>query len=277
MDFLLELLSEEIPARMQEKACADLARLFGDEIAKAGLIANGLETYATPRRLALIARGLPEATKAVSEETKGPRVGAPPQALEGFLRKTGLTADQLTERDGILYAVVDKPGRSTAAVLAEAIPAIVRAFPWPKSMRWGEGSLRWVRPLQGVVALFGEEIVPFEIDGIASGAATVGHRFHHPGPITIGSADDYAFKLRTAHVILDPAERRAIIEAGAAEAAAAQGLSVVPDPGLVAEKCRAHRMAGAVAGQFRSGLPRRPARGDPAHHAHQPEIFRVRG
>src|SRR5687768_15864256 len=183
--FLLELLSEEIPARMQEKASADLARLFVEEIAKSGLRAEALETYATPRRLALIARGLPLATQAVSEETKGPRASAPPQALEGFLRKTGLAREQLVERDGVLFAVVDKPGRAAAAVLAEAIPAIVRAFPWPKSMRWGEASaaaesLRWVRPLQGIVALLGEEIVDFEIAGVRSGAATVGHRFHHP-------------------------------------------------------------------------------------------------
>ena len=145
--------------------------------AEAGLKAEAIETFATPRRLALIARGLPEATEAVSEELKGPRTGAPPQALEGFLRKTGLTQDQLVERDGVWFATIDKPGRATAEVLAEAIPAIVRAFPWPKSMRWGEASastesLRWVRPLQGIVALLGDEVVDFEIAGVASGAAT---------------------------------------------------------------------------------------------------------
>ena len=239
-DFLLELLSEEIPARMQEKASADLARLFAEELAKAGLKPESLTSYVTPRRLALIARGLPVETAAVSEETKGPKVGAPPQALEGFLRKTGLTADQLVERDGTLFAVVEKPGRATSEVLAEAIPAIVRGFPWPKSMRWGTASsstssLRWVRPLQGVVALLGDDVVPFEIDGIASGAATVGHRFHHPGIITIGNADDYEAKLRACHVIVDPAERRDMIRTRAAELAAEAGLSVVPDEGLVAE------------------------------------------
>jgi glycyl-tRNA synthetase beta chain len=234
-DFLLELLSEEIPARMQDKASADLARLFADEIAKSGLKAGRIESYATPRRLALIARGLPMATEAVVEEIKGPRASAPPQALEGFLRKTGLTRDQLVERDGVLFAVIEKPGRATADVLAEAVPAIVRAFPWPKSMRWGSGNLRWVRPLQGIVALFGDDVVPFAIDGVESGAATLGHRFHHPGPITIGNADDYAEKLRLCHVILDPAERRQIIADGAAKAAAAAGLSVVPDEGLLAE------------------------------------------
>ncbi|TVV75159.1 glycine--tRNA ligase subunit beta [Sphingomonas solaris] len=244
-DFLLELLSEEIPARMQEKAAADLARLFAAEIAKAGLVATGLESHATPRRLALIARGLPLATEAVSEEVKGPRADAPAQALAGFLGKTGLTREQLVERPDakgnmILFAVTSRPGRATAEVLAAAVPAIVRAFPWPKSMRWGTASastasLRWVRPLQGIVALLGDDLVPFEIDGISSGTATLGHRFHHPGPITIGNADDYAFKLRAAHVILDAAERRAIIAGGAAKAAAAAGLTVVPDEGLVAE------------------------------------------
>jgi len=239
-DFLLELLSEEIPARMQEKASADLQRLFEAEIAKAGLAAEGIETYATPRRLALIARGLPAATEAVSEETKGPKSSAPPQALEGFLRKTGLTREQLTERDGVLFAIVEKPGRATADVLAEAITAIVRGFPWPKSMRWGKASastasLRWVRPLQGIVALLGEDVVPFEIDGVQSGAVTYGHRFHHPGAITIGSTKDYAEKLRACHVILDPAERRGIIEGGTRALAEARGLSVIPDAGLVAE------------------------------------------
>jgi len=239
-DFLLELLSEEIPARMQEKASADLARLFEAEIAKAGLAAEAVKAYTTPRRLALIARGLPAATQAVSEETKGPKISAPPQALEGFLRKTGLTREQLVERDGTLFAIVEKPGRATAEVLAEAVRSIVRAFPWPKSMRWGAASastasLRWVRPLQNIVALFGEEVVPFEIDGIHAGATTFGHRFHHPGPITIGSAKDYAEKLRACHVILDLAERRGIIEGGARALADARGLSVIPDPGLVAE------------------------------------------
>jgi glycyl-tRNA synthetase beta chain len=239
-DFLLELLSEEIPARMQAKAQADLARLLSEQLAAAGLQAESIETFATPRRLALIARNLPAETSAVSEEVKGPRASAPPQALEGFLRKTGLSRDQLVERDGVLFAVTDKPGRATSAVLAEAIPAVIRAFPWPKSMRWGEASastesLRWVRPLQGIVALFGEEIVDFEIAGVRSGAATVGHRFHHPGAITIGSANDYVEKLLACRVVVDPAERRRIIGEGARAAAAAGGLALVEDDGLLAE------------------------------------------
>jgi glycyl-tRNA synthetase beta chain len=239
-DFLLELLSEEIPARMQRKAQQDLAHLFSEQLSRAGLAAEAVETYATPRRLVLIARGLPAETAAVREETKGPRASAPPQALEGFLRKTGLTQDQLEARDGIYYAVVDKPGRASSAVLAEAIPTIVRAFPWPKSMRWGEASAstespRWVRPLQGIVALLGEEIVDFEIAGVRSGAATLGHRFHHPGQITIGGAHDYLEKMQACHVVVDPAERRRIVAEGAGAAAAAAGFTLVEDEGLVAE------------------------------------------
>jgi len=239
-DFLLELRSEEIPARMQVKAREDLARLFGEEIAKAGLIAQSIETFATPCRLAIIARGLPLATEAVSEERKGPRANAPEAALAGFLRSTGLTREQLVERDGVFFATIEKPGRATAHVLAEAIPAIVHAFPWPKSMRWGAAShstesLRWVRPLQGIVALLGEEIVPCTVDGIESGAVTMGHRFHHSGPITIGSADDYVEKLRARHVIVQFPERCALIRDGAAQVAADAGLSVIPDEGLVVE------------------------------------------
>lgn len=239
-DFLLELRSEEIPARMQVKAKEDLARLFNDALAKAGLAAASVETFATPRRLALIATGLPLATDAVSEETKGPKVGAPPQAMEGFLRKTGLTQDQLIERDGVYFAVVEKAGRQTADVLAEAIPAIIRAFPWPKSQRWGAASastesLRWVRPLQGIVAILGDDVVPCEIEGITSGTTTMGHRFHHNGAVTIGNAGDYAEKLRNAHVLVHFSERCALIRDGAKAAAAAAGLTLVEDEGLVVE------------------------------------------
>ena len=239
-DFLLELRSEEIPARMQAGARAELEKLFRAQMAAAGLEVGALTIWSTPRRLALIARDLPHATAAVSEEVKGPRTSAPPQALEGFLRKTGLTQDQLQDRDGIWFAVIDKPGRATPDVLAEAIPAIVRAFAWPKSMRWGKDSkssesLRWVRPLSGIVALFGEELVPCEIGGVVSGFATRGHRFHCPGEITIGSAADYADKLRACHVIVDHEERQAIIRDGAARAAADAGLALVADEGLVVE------------------------------------------
>ena len=239
-DFLLELRSEEIPARMQAKAKDDLVRLFTEALAKAGLAAETVEAFATPRRLALIAKGLPLETQAVSEETKGPKVGAPPQAMEGFLRKTGLNEDQLVERDGVYFAVVEKPGRKTADVLAEAIPAIIRAFPWPKSQRWGAASastesLRWVRPLQGIIALLGDDVVACEIDGIVSGRETMGHRFHSTGPVEIANAAAYVEALRAAHVIVHYSERTAIIRDGAAAAAKAAGLTLVEDEGLVAE------------------------------------------
>ncbi len=239
-DFLLELRSEEIPARMQAGARDNLAKLFTAELAKAGLSAGEIVTYAGPRRLALIARGLPAATEAVSEEVKGPRASAPPQALEGFLRKIGLTREQLTERDGVLFAITEKPGRATAEVLAEAIPAIVRAFPWPKSMRWGAESastesMRWVRPLHAIVALFGGEVVPFEIAGITSGNVTRGHRFHAPAEIVLTGADTYVEQLRAAKVLVDQDERAAIIRARASALAAEAGLELVEDEGLVAE------------------------------------------
>ena len=239
-DFLLELRSEEIPARMQATARADLARLFGKALESAGLKPGAIDVWSTPRRLALIARALPLATDAVSEEVKGPRTSAPPQALEGFLRKTGLSAEQLTDRDGVWFAVIEKPGRATADVLAEAIPALIRAFPWPKSQRWGvdslsSESLRWVRPLSGIIALLGGEVIPCAISGIVSGRETMGHRFHHSGAITIDGADDYAPKLRTAHVILDHVEREGIVREGARAAASAAGLVLVEDEGLVIE------------------------------------------
>ncbi|QOV95080.1 glycine--tRNA ligase subunit beta [Novosphingobium sp. ES2-1] len=239
-DFLLELRSEEIPARMQAGARADLEKLFRKQLDAAGLKAGEITVWSTPRRLALIARDLPLATEAVSEETKGPKTSAPEQALEGFLRKTGLTKDQLTERDGVWFAITEKPGRATKDVLAEAIPAIIRAFPWPKSQRWGAASLsteslRWVRPLSGIVAILGEDLVECEIGGVKSGYATLGHRFHHAGEITIGSANDYAEKLRACHVIVDHVEREAMVREKAKTAAEAAGLVLVEDEGLVIE------------------------------------------
>ena len=268
-DFLLELRSEEIPARMQARAREDLSKLFTAELAKAGIATSAIVTYATPRRLTLIARDLPLETAAVSEETKGPKTSAPPQALEGFLRKTGLTREQLIDRNGTLFAVTEKPGRATAAVLADAIPAIVRAFPWPKSMRWGDASastesLRWVRPLQGIVALLGEEIVPFEIAGIASGAATLGHRFHHPYQITIGGAHDYVEKLRACHVIVDHDERATLIRDHAREAAAQAGLELIEDEGLVAENAGLTEWPIPLLGQF-----------DPAFLDVPPEVIQL--
>ena len=239
-DFLLELLSEEIPARMQARARNDLARLFAEGMEAAGLATGAIDTHSTPRRLVLIAHDVGDATQAAREEIKGPRSSAPPQALEGFLRKTGLTRDQLEERDGILFAAVERPGRAAAEVIAEAVKGIVADFPWPKSMRWGpnsskSSSLRWVRPLHGIVAILGEQIVPIAIDGVRSGATTVGHRFHHPGAITIGGAHDYAQKLRACHVIVDQDERERLIRDSAAKVAAEAALTLLDDEGLVVE------------------------------------------
>ncbi|WP_296676251.1 glycine--tRNA ligase subunit beta [Novosphingobium sp.] len=239
-DFLLELRSEEIPARMQAAARETLEKLFRKEMDNAGIALDEVTVWSTPRRLALIVRGLPKATAAVNEEIKGPREGAPPQALEGFLRKTGLAESDLSARDGVLYAVIEKPGRPVADVLAEAIPAIIRAFTWPKSQRWGAASiasdsLRWVRPLSAIVAILGDQLIECEVGGVRSGFVTRGHRFHCPGEITIGGAGDYAEKLRAGHVIVDHAERQDLIRAGSARAAAAAGLVMVEDEGLVIE------------------------------------------
>ena len=240
VDFLLELLSEEIPARMQAGARNDLARLLAEELEELGVAAEAIDVWSTPRRLALVARGLPVETQAVSEEIKGPRTSAPPQALEGFLRKVGLPHEQLQERDSVWFAIVEKPGRPMRDLLGPIVERIIRGFPWPKSMRWGASSastasLRWVRPLHGIVALLGEEIVPIQIDGITSGATTLGHRFHHPGPITVGGAHDYAEKLRACHVIVDHEEREKLVRQGAAKAATGAGLQLVADEGLVVE------------------------------------------
>src|SRR6476660_5515380 len=225
-DFLLELRSEEIPARMQAKARNDLSRLFAEAMEAAGLATGAIATHSGPRRLVLIAREVAAATEASREELKGPRVSAPAQALDGFLRKTGLSKAQLEDREGVWFAAVERPGRTAADVISEAVGTIVADFPWPKAMRWGDGDLRWVRPLHGIVALLGEEIVPVEIDGIASGATTVGPRFHHPGDITIGGASDYVEKLRACHVIVDQEERERLIREGAQGAAAAAGLTL---------------------------------------------------
>ena len=243
-DFLLELRSEEIPARMQAGARAELEKLFRREMDAAGVEAGEITVWSTPRRLALIARGLPLATEAVSEELKGPPIGAPDQAVDGFCRKAGVAKADLETREvkgrETYFAVKNVPGRATADLLAEAIPAIIRDFSWPKSMRWGDASistesLRWVRPLSGIVALLGEEVVDCEVHGVTSGAVTLGHRFHHSGDITIGNADDYAMKLRAGHVIVDHQERQDLIRSGAAMVAKEAGLRLVEDEGLVIE------------------------------------------
>ncbi len=249
-DFLLELLSEEIPARMQARARNDLARLFAEATGGAGLKTGAVDVFSGPRRLVLIARDVAQATEASREELKGPRASAPPQALEGFLRKTGLERGQLEERDGVLFAVVEREGKAAGDVLAEAVKRIVADFPWPKSMRWGVGDLKWVRPLHGIVAMLGEAIVPVEVEGVASGATTVGHRFHHPGQIAVGGASDYVEKLRACHVIVDQAEREALIRKGAAKAAADAGLTLLEDEGLVVENAGLTEWPVPLVGRF---------------------------
>ncbi|MGY6636610.1 MAG: glycine--tRNA ligase subunit beta [Erythrobacter sp.] len=243
-DFLLELRSEEIPARMQAGARAELEKLFVRELAAAGVAADNITVWSTPRRLALIAHGLPLATEAVNEEAKGPPEGAPDAAIDGFCKKNGITREALELRDVkgrmTYFAVVNTPGRAMADVLSAAVPAIIRDFSWPKSMRWGAASistesLRWVRPLSGIIALLDGEVVPCAVDGIAAGRETYGHRFHSSGAITIDGVDDYAEKLRAAHVIVDHEERARLIREGAAKAAAEAGLMLVEDEGLVVE------------------------------------------
>jgi glycyl-tRNA synthetase beta chain len=233
---LLELFSEEIPARMQAQAAKDLARLIGDRLAAAGLKPERLNAYAGPRRLALVAEGLPTATADVSEEIKGPKASAPEQALEGFLRKTGLTRDQLVERDGVFFAVVNRPGRPTPEIVAEAVEAAVRGFPWPKSMTWGSGALRWVRPLRRILCLFDGKVAHIEIDGIVSGDLTEGHRFHGSGePFAVKDFADYQERLLQQAVVLDAEDRKRLIVDEARRLCAERGFELVEDIGLLEE------------------------------------------
>ncbi|AOG05056.1 glycine--tRNA ligase subunit beta [Bosea sp. RAC05] len=250
-DLLLELFSEEIPARMQRKAADDLRKLVTDALVERGLVYEGAKAFATPRRLALHIAGLPVRGSAIREERKGPRVGAPDAAVQGFLKAAGLASlDQATivsdPKKGDSYiAVIEKPGQETVAAIAEIVPAVIRSFPWPKSMRWGQASaagasLRWVRPLHSILCTFGAEteepeVVPFEVDGIVSGNTTHGHRFHAPGAITVRRFDDYVASLEQAKVVLDADRRKAIILADARTLAFAQGLELVEDEGLLEE------------------------------------------
>ncbi len=238
---LLELFSEEIPARMQARACADLKRLALDGLREAGLAVDdaSARAFATPRRLALVIDELSSRTADISEELKGPRVGAPAAALDGFLKKTGLTKDALTvqaDPKGDFYvAKIETPGRATSDVIAALVPKLVRAFPWPKSQRWGSGGLRWVRPLRSILCLFDGAVVPFEIDGLTSGATTRGHRLMADAPFEVRDFADYEAKLRDAFVRLDPEARKAEIVAQAREAAAREGLVFKDDPELLDE------------------------------------------
>jgi glycyl-tRNA synthetase beta chain len=250
-DLLLELFSEEIPARMQAKAADDLRRMVTDKLVAEGLVYEGAKAFATPRRLTLTVHGLPARQSDLKEERKGPRVGGPDAAIAGFLKATGLVSlDQAKiQRDpkkGDFYiALIEKPGRATLDVLADMLPVIVRTFPWPKSMRWGErsakpGALSWVRPLHSIVATFGLEteqpdVVKFAIDGIEAGQTTYGHRFMAPAPIEVRRFEDYEAKLLDAKVVLDPGRRKDAILTDAKQLAFAQGFELVEDQVLLDE------------------------------------------
>ena len=233
---LLEIFSEEIPARMQQGAARDLDRMVSDRLKAAGLTWDALTTYAGPRRLTLVIDGLPVATPDREEELKGPRASAPEQALEGFLRKTGLTRDQLTERDGVLFAVLSSKGRATTDLVAETVDQVIRTFPWPKSMRWGSGTLRWIRPIKRILCIFDGKVVPFEIDGIPSDAITEGHRFMGSGqPLKVSDFVDYRAQLEKNFVLIDVADRKLRILEQAKAPCAARGLALVDDDGLLDE------------------------------------------
>jgi glycyl-tRNA synthetase beta chain len=244
-DLLLEFLSEEIPARMQARAAEDLRKLVTDRLVAAGLVYEGAKAFATPRRLALSVHGVPARQPDIKEEKKGPRVGAPENAIAGFLKAAGLTsikdARVQPDKKGDFYvAAIEKEGRPALDVIAEIIPDVVRTFPWPKSMRWGSGRLNWVRPLHSIIATFGPEteepdIVRFNVDGLAAGDETRGHRFMAPAQFKVRHFDDYVAKLEKAKVVLDPARRADIVLADAKNLAFAQGFELVEDEGLLAE------------------------------------------
>lgn len=249
-DLLFELFSEEIPARMQAKAADDLRKLVTDKLVAEGLVYEGAKAFATPRRLTLTVHGIPARQSDLKTERRGPKIGAADAAVQGFLKATGLKSlDEATiQKDpkGDFYvALIEKPGRPTLDVLAEILPPIIRTFPWPKSMRWGErsarpGSLNWVRPLHSIIATFGieteePEVVKFSIDGIEAGQTTHGHRFMAPAEISVRRFDDYEAKLKAAKVVLDPQARKDIILADAKTLAHAQGLELVEDQVLLDE------------------------------------------
>ncbi|MFK7870961.1 MAG: glycine--tRNA ligase subunit beta [Roseobacter sp.] len=242
-DLLIELFSEEIPARMQRRAGEDLQKLVTNGLVEAGLTYASAAAFSTPRRLTLTVEGMLGESPAVVEERKGPKADAPEKAIEGFLRGAGVSRDDLEEREtpkgAILFAKINKPGRPAAEIVAEVLEQTIRNFPWPKSMRWGAGSLKWVRPLHAILCLLsdeaGAEVVPLDVDGIKSGDVTYGHRFLAPGAITVSGFEDYEAKLARANVVLRPETRAETIWHDATNMAFASGLEVVEDAGLLAE------------------------------------------
>lgn len=238
-EFLLELFSEEIPARMQARAAEDLKTLLIGGLKAAGLDVTQSHAYVTPRRLCLVIDDLPKSQPDVCEEKRGPRVGAPQAALDGFLNAAGISLQQCEQRDtgkGVFYfAVIHRKGRSTAEILKETIEGVMTAFPWPKSMRWGAHTVRWVRPLHSILCLFDGQVIPVTFGPVQASHTTAGHRFLSPERFAVSSFEDYRAKLRAAYVILDPAERRTIISDGTRALAEKQGLTLKPDEGLLHE------------------------------------------
>ena len=235
-ELLIELFSEEIPARMQANAARDLERMARERLTAAGFVDAGLKTYAGPRRLVLVASDLPAAQADRTEEFKGPRVGAPPQAMEGFLKKVGLTQSDLIERDGVYYAEVSTKGRPTAHIITDMVEHIVRTFPWPKSMKWGTSTLRWVRPLKRIICLFDGAVVPVDIDSIKSGDISEGHRFMGSGqPFKVADFASYRLALESHFVVLEVEVRKRRILDGAKVACVARGFELVEDDGLLDE------------------------------------------
>lgn len=267
-DLLIELFSEEIPARMQARASEDLKKMVTDGLVEAGLTYAHAGAFATPRRLTLTIEGLLDKSPDVREERKGPRADAPEKAIEGFLRGAGVAREDLIEREEkkgtILYAIIEKKGRPASEIVAEVLEKTIRTFPWPKSMRWGSGSLRWVRPLHRILCILTDDageasVVPLDVDGIQASNVTEGHRFMAPGAFTVSSFDDYTTKLKRAFVLINPEERAEMIWNDATNAAFAHGLEVVEDRGLLAENAGLVEwpvtLMGAIADEYLSLPP----------------------
>ena len=253
-ELLIELFSEEIPARMQKRAGEDLSNLVCDGLKSAGLSFDNARSFVTPRRLVLVLDNLPVQTPDISDERKGPRIDAPERAIEGFMKSAGVTLDDceiVDDKKGQFYlAKIEKPGRATTQVIAELLPEIIRKFPWSKSMRWGNGTLRWVRPLHSIICVLDGEIVPFEVENIRAGNVTRGHRFMGPDEFAVNSFEDYAKHLRDQFVMLDATERADFIRSESEKLATSKGLDLIRDDSLVAEVSGLVEWPVVLMGQF---------------------------
>ena len=263
-ELLLELLCEEIPARMQARAAEDLRAMLAEGLGKAGLAHAEARAFVTPRRLAVVVDGVAAKSADVEEEKKGPRVGAPDAAVQGFLKGAGIaslaeaTVVSDPKKGDYYISRLKKPGQSAQAIIAVLVPDILARFAWPKSMRWGSHKMRWVRPLKSIVCVLGGKVVPFEVEGISAGAVTHGHRFHSSGPIEVKDFADYAKKLKAAKVLIDPAERQAIIAGQAKAAAAKHHLELVEDEALLRENAGLTEWPTVLMGTFDAGFLKVP-------------------